>query len=171
MPLLSLRLGGKEGDCIRILGFAEMDGKFACEPVEGRLGDQFPLETECHRVRGAWQLRITGDTPLVPGYSGSPVIRADTMEVLAVTTHEKYKGERGYAIDIVHLRDLYRHSLPEDLLQDDTLLLGGLRIELKNLIQPMGVTASQMRLFCHLALPMGSTYTVPMQVSKSATSV
>jgi S1-C subfamily serine protease len=45
LPILSLRLDGKTGEDFQIPGFAELDGKYAAEPVKGRLGDQFPVET------------------------------------------------------------------------------------------------------------------------------
>lgn len=160
VPVLSLSFDGKKDDRFQIPGFAEMDGKFAGEPVNGKLGDQFPLETEGPRVR-AWQLRVTGDISLQPGYSGSPVVCTDTLEVLAVTTHEQYKGERGYAIHIAHLRDIYGDLLPKDLLRDDSPLPWKLRNQLKQLIQDMGVNTNQMRMFCNLALPLGGTFAVP----------
>ncbi len=160
LPVLSLRPDGRTGEDFQIPGFAELDRKYAAEPVKGKLGDQFPLETTGGPRITAWQLRVTGDIPLLEGYSGSPVVRVDTHEVLAVATHEQYAGKRGYAIDIAHLRDICRNAA--GLLREDLHFPSEQRIRLKRLIRDMGISQDQMRFFCHRALPLGNTYAVPM---------
>ncbi len=162
LPTLSLCPDGKTGEDFQIPGFAKLAGDYAAEPVKGRLGNQFPLEKAAGPRLNAWQLRVTGDIPLVGGYSGSPVVRVGALEVVAVATHEQYKGERGYAIDIAHVGDLCRRAA--GLLQEDRRLPSEQRTQLKRLIQDMGISRDQMRFFCHLALPLGGVYAVPTEL-------
>lgn len=160
IPALSLLPDGRRSDEVRIVGFAEQDGRFVAEPVWGELGDQYALEAAGRRLN-AWQLVISGDVPLKAGYSGSPVVRTDTQQVVAVTTHLQKKGEAGHAIHIAHLADLGSSVLPADLLKGETFIVWERCRYLKGLIQDTDITRNQLRLFAHLALPLVNSYEIP----------
>jgi len=166
-PPLIPHLDGRRGEAIRIPGNKEIDASFGIESLSGTLGDQIPLEIQQGPRAPIWQLAIAGHLKLEPGYSGSPVVRADTNQVLAVTSHKRYGGEHGYAIHIGNLQRIWP-GLPDDLLHDDPQLPWGQRDRLKRLLGNLVANAAnstdaehRLRRLGQLALPRFSTYRMP----------
>ena len=116
LPSLKLERTDRRNIACVIVGFAELAGELKkAEPLEGRLGNNVVMQApQGPRVK-AWKLWIEGRTLLAHGYSGSPVICNDTATVVAVASHREYQGERGYAVSLANLQDIWP-ELPPHLL-------------------------------------------------------
>ncbi|NMG19658.1 GUN4 domain-containing protein [Brasilonema bromeliae] len=86
--------------------------------TDGR--DTHKLKPEAYRIK-AWDLHIEGEDILQPGYSGSPVVDRTSGEVLAMVSHQVGKGEKGLAIAIEAIQNIW-HSMPYDLLKTDNVI-------------------------------------------------
>lgn len=114
MPPFKLGLaGGKDMPCVIPGCTAFMGGLRKRESLEAVLDGQVDFSECGERWIAAWALRIVGVTPLDGGYSGSPVMQGQTETAFAVASHKE--GERGYAISLDHLREIWP-EMPPDLL-------------------------------------------------------
>lgn len=109
-PPLKLHATGKEEKPFIIPGFYDFDQKNTrlLRRITGNLGEQTELSSSDGRQRiNAWDLMIEGEHYLEPGYSGSPVIDKETGFVLGVVSHRIGNGEKGLAISIEALKEVW----------------------------------------------------------------
>jgi hypothetical protein len=167
LEISHLPLGGdghKEMQCC-IPGFTELSGKQKkAEPLEGSLGSEVVLKApDSPRVK-AWKLWIEGKTLLESGYSGSPVICTTTNTVFAVASHQEYQGERGYAVSLDHLKDVWS-DIPEGLFsvqhQARRFITGGSRETLESLFQNLPISDEQLRIWCRQIMPPSDPHQIP----------
>jgi hypothetical protein len=107
-----------------IAGFYAFDQKETrlLREIQGYLGKQsfIPSTDGRNRIK-AWDLHIEGEDILQPGYSGSPVVDRTSSAVLAIVSHQVGKGEKGLAIAIEAIQNIW-HSMPYDLLKTDNVI-------------------------------------------------
>lgn len=114
IPALKLGLVGMKGLSCHISGYADLTAPFRrAETIEGTLGSTAVLQAPGGPRIKAWKLWIEGSPPLEAGYSGSPVACAATRTVFAVASHSEYQGERGYAVSLASLQDVWPAMPPE----------------------------------------------------------
>lgn len=154
MPPFKLGLaGGKDMPCDIPGCTAFMGGLRKRESLEAVLDGQVEFSECGERWITAWALRIVGATPLDGGYSGSPVMLGETETVFAVASHKE--GERGYAISLVHLREIWP-EMPSALLAVPPPTSGGLSwdqwtvpqpalVELQNLLRQAAIPDDTVR--------------------------
>ncbi len=105
---LPLKTTGQKGDAFQTAGFQQSGKYFLMRPLQGILGETVRL-----MARGqtspikAWDLKIEGDDPLQPGYSGSPVVDEASGQVLGVVSHRQGSGERGLAVSVEALPQIW----------------------------------------------------------------
>lgn len=159
MPKLKPVLDGKKADAIVVTGFGYRNRKQGAEPIVGVLGAQ-STQIGPHRCN-YWPLEFPHGSRFAKGYSGSPVTREGTLEVLGVATDALADGSAGYAADIASLKLIYGDSLPDDFLQPGYLLPWEQRQTLKTLVEELGVDKEKLRLMAHFALHVDVTDGVP----------
>jgi hypothetical protein len=124
----SLRLGisSSTGCSIKIPGISKLQASNDMSGIRllnGVLGEPLsPISTSSGQILvQAWDLRINeGEYLLREGYSGSPVINAATGEAIAIVSHKAEKGEKGIAIAIQALANVWK-DIPANLLQKKPL--------------------------------------------------
>jgi len=105
---LGLRVSGAKDSAFSTAGFQLFGKHYLIRPLQGRLGEPVGLA-----IRGqagyikAWDLKIEDDYQLQPGYSGSPVVDEISGEVLGIVSHRQGQGERGLAISIEALPNIW----------------------------------------------------------------
>ena len=165
LPLKLMAGDGRKDMACGIAGFAEFAGsQRKGELLEGTLGSRVVL-TESGDLRvTAWKLWIEGKTPLESGYSGSPVMYTVARTVFAVASHSEYQGERGYAVSLAHLKDVWP-ELPSGLvssqLQTGDWLAREQREFLENLFQKLPVSDEKLRAWCYQAMPPDEPHEIP----------
>ncbi len=157
IPPLKLDLAVKKEMHCRIAGFAELAGKLKrAESLASTLGSRVIMKDPAGPRVKAWQLRINDKNLLKDGYSGSPVVCIDTGAVVAVTSHSEDKGECGYAISLINLKDVWS-ELPSQLLRSPALASGFLveqqREFLDELFRNPPVSLEQLYTWCRKAMP------------------
>lgn len=116
-PPLKLDSSGRTGLPFIATGFQLFGKNFLIRSIQGTLGNQVGLAGRGLTQRiTAWDLKITDDYQLQPGYSGSPVVNEITGNVFAVVSHRQGKGEKGLAISIETLSKIWS-DMPCNLLQ------------------------------------------------------
>lgn len=166
IPPLRLSLIGGEAKVCDIPGWTDFEGGLKKrESLHATLGNQVDFSDSGRRCIEAWALTIQGDTALDGGYSGSPVMESQTRIVFAVTSHkEGEEGERGYAISLVHLREIWP-EMPPDLLgappATSRLLSSEQRQFLENQFRLLSITPGQLREWCHQAMPPNAPHEIP----------
>jgi Trypsin-like peptidase domain len=77
--------------------------------LNGVLGEPLhPMSSSGQILVQAWDLRINeGEYSLREGYSGSPVIDSATGSAIAIVSHKAEKGEKGIAISIEALKEIW----------------------------------------------------------------
>ena len=104
----------KRGDTFISAGFQKFSRDYIIRPIRGNLGDKVGLETRNRSKRiSGWDLIVKGDFFLKPGYSGSPVIDEITNCALGVISHRHSDGEKGVAISVEAVKNLWTESQPE----------------------------------------------------------
>jgi hypothetical protein len=112
-PALTWAAAGSEGAAIALTGYSDYDQRHMVQTLKGVLGARvsFQLQQPPHSQIPAWRLQLTDDYPILPGYSGSPVVDAATGHVLAVVSHRE-GGNRGLAISLAVLPDIWPNCPP-----------------------------------------------------------
>lgn len=116
---LNLLVTGAKGDSIKILGYYKFGQHRYLKPIQGHLGEQGSLKkpkTSGGRIN-VWDLRMETDDYLQPGYSGSPVIDERSSKVLGIVSHRRGKGDKGLAISVEALGELWQSGMPPGLVQ------------------------------------------------------
>ena len=117
---LSLRASGEKDTAFRTAGFQLFGTHYLIRPLQGKLGQSVGLTMRGHAgYIKAWDLKIEDDYQLQPGYSGSPVVNEHSGEVLGIVSHRQGQGERGLAISIEALPNIWPDMPPNLLLQPD----------------------------------------------------
>ena len=86
---------------------------------------------------------MDGDDYLQPGYSGSPVIDKYSNTVLGVVSHRRGKGDKGLAISIEALSEIWEFSMVSNLMVPEA---GLEEIEMDQPQQEMNYSSSIKRL-------------------------
>lgn len=166
-PPLKLGLAGRRDITCHITGYANLDPAAKlkkAEPLTSHLGNQVRFKVPGHPESKAWKLWIDGKTLLEEGYSGSPVTCASTGTVIAVVSDKEYQGKRGYAVSLVHLRDIWL-AMPPELFAAGSAVQGWITGEqrrlLENLFQQLPVANSALRDWCHKAMPPNQPHELP----------
>lgn len=118
LPILPLSPSGQEAKPFEIAGFYAFDQKETrlLRKIQGYLGKQTFISSTDGSLRiKAWDLRIEGEDILQPGYSGSPVVDLASRTVLAMVSHQVGKGEKGLAIAIEAIKQIWS-EMPFSLL-------------------------------------------------------
>lgn len=99
---LSLCAFGERGKAFFTAGFQSYGKQaFLARLLQGILGEQGTMETRDQTYRTkTWDLGITGDNLLQPGYSGSPIVDAASGCVIGIVSNREGEGKRGLAISI-----------------------------------------------------------------------
>jgi trypsin-like peptidase len=107
-PLLLCAIG-KEGGKFCIAGYQpHTENKYIIEELNGELGKLTSVESvNAAKPYDAWHLVISSENKLQPGYSGSPVVDMDSNYVLGVASDQKGSGQRGTAISIEGIREIW----------------------------------------------------------------
>lgn len=107
IPPLNLSATGEKGKSFSTAGF-QLDGKrFVIRELHGNLGEQVGVQMKGQADRfKAWDLEITGEYLLQPGYSGSPVV--DEYGVIGVVNTRRGEGRTGVAISIETLTTIWQ---------------------------------------------------------------
>lgn len=164
-PPLKLGLAGSHAMACGIVGFARLTGEVKrAETLEGTLGSQVLFKAPAGPRVKAWKLWIESKTLLEGGYSGSPVICTTTRTVFAVVSHSEYQGERGYAVSLAHLKDVWS-KLPAGLFSPQPQTGGWLtweqRVFLDSLFQKCSISGQTLRAWCHQAMPTNAPHEIP----------
>ncbi len=111
---LKLQASGHEGAVIRTAGFEHVIGQeYVIREIEGALGRQIGLESRSRTSRlEAWDIQITDSFNLQPGHSGSPIIDQATGSVVGILRIKHGAGERGLAISVSVVLDLWDDLSP-----------------------------------------------------------
>ncbi|KAB8335219.1 hypothetical protein SD80_002430 [Scytonema tolypothrichoides VB-61278] len=123
-PALCLSVSSAVAKHFAIAGFYAFDQKETrlLREIQGYLGKQSFIPSTDGRERiKAWDLHIEGEDILQPGYSGSPVVDRTSGEVLAMVSHQVGKGEKGLAIAIEAIQNIW-HSMPYELLKTNNVI-------------------------------------------------
>lgn len=159
--------GGKDMPCGIPGCTAFMGGLRKRESLEAVLDRQVEFSECGERWITAWALRIVGTTPLDGGYSGSPVMSGETETVFAVASHKE--GERGYAISLTHLPEIWP-EMPPDLLGAPPPASRALPWEqrelLENQFRLLSITREELREWCHQAMPPDAPHEIPVAASR-----
>lgn len=112
-PVAELINTGKVGDPITIAGIYDYGQHRSRKPIRGCLDSQSSLKKP--KAQGkwikAWELRLETDEYLQPGYSGSPVVHDASRRVIAVVSHRRGQGDRGLAISVEAIHELWQPNM------------------------------------------------------------
>ncbi len=100
------------------VGFQLYGKRKLSRKLQGELGELVRLTHSGKERIKAWDLKITGDNGLQPGYSGSPVIDEANGCVLGVVSDSQGGGEKGLAIAIENLNQICLYDFLSDLGQE-----------------------------------------------------
>ncbi|NJM05872.1 trypsin-like peptidase domain-containing protein [Candidatus Gracilibacteria bacterium] len=119
VPLSLGRALGQPGLAIKVVGFSDYERDVRVRrDVHALLGDSSGLAgLGDAREVAAWDLRITGENRLLPGYSGAPVLNAASQVVAVASRREG--NTSGLAIAIEELLLVWPEA-PPDLLTHHT---------------------------------------------------
>jgi hypothetical protein len=108
-PSLYLCAIGEKNKAFRTAGFQLYGKRFMIRPLHGILGEQVGVETRGQTMRTkAWDLKITDEYLLQPGYSGSPVLDEASGYVMGVVSDRQGEGKKGLAISIEALEETWQ---------------------------------------------------------------
>ncbi len=110
-PLLNRAVKGKESLKFHICGYGPFAGakdNYVLRHIEGRLGKSIAFESPGSGRVEAWDLHVEDDdfSRLQGGYSGSPLCD-EQGGLLAVVSHKVDAGQRGHAVAIANLKNIY----------------------------------------------------------------
>jgi S1-C subfamily serine protease len=110
---------------IKIPGISKLKDDRALRILNGILGDPLQLmSTSGEKVVDAWDLKLDdGEYAIKEGYSGSPVIDVETNGVIGIVSHRVEKGEKGIAIAIGAVQNIWV-DMPGGMLRQITVLHG-----------------------------------------------
>jgi fructose-1,6-bisphosphatase/inositol monophosphatase family enzyme len=110
IPSLKLSTSGQPGESCFIIGFQESNPLYVLRPLSGNLGASLEIEATQQSGRAkAWDLKIKDDFSLQKGYSGAPVVRDSTGEVIGIVSHRLGEGKLGRAISAEALIRIWPH--------------------------------------------------------------
>jgi hypothetical protein len=117
---LKLGIVNEIGCSIKIPGIVKLQSSkddLALRPLNGVLGEPlYPMSNLGQALVQAWDLRINeGEYLLREGYSGAPVIDTETGNAIAIVSHKAERGEKGIAISIQMVQELWG-NFPKALL-------------------------------------------------------
>jgi tetratricopeptide (TPR) repeat protein len=98
-----LRLGAAalSGEEVTVVGFHAFGKHYVLRDVSGTLGKSIRLHGRGRAAPvSAWDLIMTDDELLKPGFSGAPVVYGQPEQVIGVVSHSIGGGERGVAVSI-----------------------------------------------------------------------
>lgn len=111
-PIFPLVTAGRQADAVITVGFQLLGRGFLIRRLEGKLGRRNRLRrSPTHSIK-VWDLQVVDDYDLERGYSGSPVIDAQTGFVVGVTSHRREGVKKGLAIAIETLKEIWPSRLP-----------------------------------------------------------
>ena len=113
-----LRLGAValSGEAVTVVGFHAFGKHYVLRDVNGALGKSIRLHGRGQTPAvNAWDLVVTDDDLLKPGFSGAPVIHGQSEQVIGVVSHSVGGGERGVAISIEVLPTIWIGQRSETL--------------------------------------------------------
>ena len=119
-PALRPSRAGYSGSAFVTAGWFKWSGQqHLIKGLQGELGKHvaLTLRESNERVK-AWDLKILDEDTLEPGYSGSPVLSADSGHVLGVVSDRQSEGKRGLAISIAALQKIWP-DMPAGLIATD----------------------------------------------------
>jgi len=100
-PVIEMQLNSNEGINFITAGFQLFGKQYLLRPIRGLLGSQVGLESsQKHNRFIAWDIIITDDYYLQPGYSGSPVIDESSGNAIGIISHRVGDGKKGLAISL-----------------------------------------------------------------------
>lgn len=172
IPALRSRLLGKKDLPCQIIGFTDLaDGYRRAFPVDGKLGHRGVFQKPGGPRIRAWKLWLDDTkSPIEKGYSGSPIACVRTRTVFAVASHSEYEGERGYAISLENLREIWP-DLPPEWVGTEMVVrnqLGGdVHGRIEDLFVDPPVDIETLRALCKAAMPPDR----PHQLPANATSL
>ncbi|MCB0121872.1 MAG: trypsin-like peptidase domain-containing protein [Caldilineaceae bacterium] len=167
LPTLTISPVGQFGLPCNIVGGTELNDKEhlkRVEPLDGSLGRAIYLTTGDGKSTKAWRLEIESKTKLEEGYSGSPVICASTLHVMGVASIAEYEGDRGFAVSITHLKDIYP-KLPSDLLcaqLSPSVLSWEKHTVLEDIFRIPPISEEELRTLCQQVLPKSEPHGIPV---------
>lgn len=107
-PSLKLEEGGKGQKDFITAGFQRSGKIYLRQPLEGKLGTAVGIQSESlGEILQGWDLQLSGENGLHPGYSGSPLVEKNSGEVMGMVTHRK--GEKkGLALAIQEVKKIWQ---------------------------------------------------------------
>ena len=114
-PSLKLLEDGEEQREFLIAGFYRSGKTCLRQPVAGKLGSAVGIQSELlGEILQGWDLQLSGENGLHPGYSGSPIVEKKSGKVMGIVTHRK--GEKkGLALAIKEIRKIWQFVDSEQL--------------------------------------------------------
>lgn len=106
-PVAVLGDEGHPGNEVETAGFQIFDRDHLVRPLQASLGARVGLKSQVGDRIDAWDLQISDDYSLQPGYSGSPVVDERTGSVVGVVSHRQ-GGKTGLAISVKMLERIWR---------------------------------------------------------------
>lgn len=106
-PPLHLYATGEKGKSFMTAGFQYYNKQFLIRPLQGILGEQVAIGSKQANFTKAWDLKITDDYQLQPGYSGSPVVDGPSEAVIGVVSHRQSEGKKGLALSVEAVRTVW----------------------------------------------------------------
>ncbi|MBF2028834.1 MAG: trypsin-like peptidase domain-containing protein [Oscillatoriales cyanobacterium C42_A2020_001] len=116
-PALPWNISGEKGRSFATAGFQLFGKDHLIRSLRGTLGDQGGLQAGADRIP-VWDLRITDDYTLQPGYSGSPLQDELTGNVIGIVSHRQGEGRSGLAISIAALEKVWKFVDSRQLYED-----------------------------------------------------
>ena len=130
LPPLTLQAFGEKEKPFIAYGFQRYGRLYKTSPIRGKLGDQARLESRVQTGRiKAWNLNVDDGYTLESGYSGAPVLDPSSRQVMGIISHKKGGGDKGLAISVEVLKEIWP-EMPPELLID----LNNIRAELAKLL-------------------------------------
>ena len=116
---LPLGMACEKGKSFTAAGFQRFKKEeFLFRPLNGIFGEQVQVGKLTKFVR-AWDLKITDDYQLQPGYSGSPILDMTSNTIVGVVRTRQGDGQKGLAISVEALPRIWT-SMPPGILSKDT---------------------------------------------------
>lgn len=114
MPVLYMNPSANSGETFTTAGFQQYNNNcLLIRRLHGKLGESVFITHRGNKTRiKAWDLSITDDFQLQPGYSGSPII-GENGHVIGVVSHRQGTGSKGLGISIKALSLIWKKSTTE----------------------------------------------------------
>ncbi len=124
---LPLNSKASRGQRFKTAGFQQYGwSTYLIRPLDGVLGHQVEIGRSQSSLAKAWDLKITDEYQLQPGYSGSPVVDEEGYVIAVVSTRQS-EGTKGLAISVAALTKVW-HDAPPNIISDNSGQASGLDI-------------------------------------------